>query len=120
MPSLRVILCLSKNLDYGPGYEPFAAREFVRRKEAVEKLLGRNKLFTVDSSLAAGLDSGTVFHRPEDGVFRSFDHSLPPMLRSALSLRASRWVLDDRKAAKQFQIRGGRRRRRYAVERVRR
>jgi hypothetical protein len=105
MPSLRVILCLSKNLDYGPGYEPFAAREFVRRKEAVEKLLGRNKLFTVDSSLAAGLDSGTV---STDLKTAFSDHSITLSADVAISIitPGSRWVLDDRKAAKQFQIRG--------------
>jgi hypothetical protein len=104
MPGLRVILCLSKNLDYGPGYEPFAAREFARRKEAVEKLLGRNKLFTIDSSLAAGLDSGTVSN---DLKTAFSDHSITLSTDVAISIitQGSRWMLDDRKAAKQFQIR---------------
>jgi hypothetical protein len=38
-PGLRVVLCLSKELDYGPGYETFAAREYAQRREAVTRLL---------------------------------------------------------------------------------
>jgi MFS family permease len=37
-PGLRVVLALSKELDYGPGYETFAAREYARRLEAVSRL----------------------------------------------------------------------------------
>ena len=37
-PDLRLILALSKQLDYGPGYEVFAAREIAKRKAAVESL----------------------------------------------------------------------------------
>jgi len=36
MPGLRVVLCLPKVLDYGPGYEVFAGREFAKRKEIIE------------------------------------------------------------------------------------
>jgi hypothetical protein len=38
VPSLRVILCLSKELDYGPGYEVVAAREYKQRIDAVATL----------------------------------------------------------------------------------
>jgi hypothetical protein len=38
VPALRVILCLSKELDYGPGYEVVAAREYQQRLDAVAKL----------------------------------------------------------------------------------
>jgi hypothetical protein len=37
-PGLRVVLCLSKELDYGPGYEMFAAREYAQRLDAVARL----------------------------------------------------------------------------------
>lgn len=105
MPGLRVILCLSKNLDYGPGYEPFAAREFARRKEAIEKLLGRNKLFTIDSTLASDLDDGKI----SDDLRTAFSaHSITLSTDVAVSVitKGSRWELEDRQSAKQFQIRG--------------
>ena len=35
---LRVVLCPSKELDYGRGYETFAARRYAKRQEAVETL----------------------------------------------------------------------------------
>jgi hypothetical protein len=38
VPSLRLVLCLSKELDYGPGYEVVAAREYQQRLDAVSKL----------------------------------------------------------------------------------
>jgi hypothetical protein len=38
VPSLRVVLCLSKELDYGPGYEVVAAREYAQRLAAVTRL----------------------------------------------------------------------------------
>jgi hypothetical protein len=37
-PGLRVVLCLSKELDYGPGYEMLAAREYAQRLAAVQRL----------------------------------------------------------------------------------
>ena len=37
-PGLRVVVCVSKELDYGPGYEVFAAREYQQRLDAVAKL----------------------------------------------------------------------------------
>jgi len=49
-PGLRVVLALPKELDYGPGYEAFAAREYARRMEAV------NRLRAVDA------DRVVVFH----------------------------------------------------------
>jgi hypothetical protein len=44
------VIGLSKQLDYGPGYEVFAAREIARRKEAV------------DSLKAVAADRVVVFH----------------------------------------------------------
>ena len=35
-PGLRVIAALSKELDYGQGYDTFAAREYTRRREAID------------------------------------------------------------------------------------
>lgn len=37
-PDLQLILALSKQLDYGPGYEVFAAREIAKRKAVVDNL----------------------------------------------------------------------------------
>ena len=37
-PDLRLVLALSKQPDYGPGYEVFAAREIAKRKEAIDGL----------------------------------------------------------------------------------
>ncbi|MCB9235565.1 MAG: hypothetical protein H6581_28170 [Bacteroidia bacterium] len=44
-PGLRVIVAMSKELDYGPGYETFAAREYAKRQEAVDFI---DALSTVD------------------------------------------------------------------------
>ncbi len=38
-PDLRLVLALSKQLDYGPGYEVFTAREVAKRKAAVDNLM---------------------------------------------------------------------------------
>jgi hypothetical protein len=37
-PDLRLVLALPKQLDYGPGYEVFAAREIAQRKEVIDHL----------------------------------------------------------------------------------
>jgi hypothetical protein len=105
MPGLRVILCLSKNLDYGPGYEPFAAREFACRKEAVEKLLGRNQLFTLDSVLVPDLDGGTATDALKT-VFQSHSITLSSDVAVSVITKGSRWELEDRQSTKEFQIRG--------------
>src|SRR5262249_54697181 len=60
MPGLRGILCLSKRLDYGPGYEPFTAREFAQRQKAIESLLAQTELFSIGSQFASDLDNGAV------------------------------------------------------------
>ncbi|HEY1292066.1 MAG TPA: hypothetical protein VGJ60_03145 [Chloroflexota bacterium] len=44
VPGLRVILCLSKELDYGPGYEPIAARELAERKTSIDALLASKRV----------------------------------------------------------------------------
>src|SRR5262249_13274498 len=36
--SLRVVVCLSRELDYGPGYETVAAREYAQRLAAIARL----------------------------------------------------------------------------------
>jgi hypothetical protein len=105
MPGLRVILYLPKNLDYGPGYEPFAAREFARRKEAVEKLLGRNKLFTIDSELIPDLDAGKISDNLRT-AFASQSVTLSTDVAVTVITAGSRWEIEDRQNAKEFQVRG--------------
>jgi hypothetical protein len=104
MPGLRVILCLSKRLDYGPGYEPFAAREFAERQKAIESLFAHTELFSISSQFAADLDQGTV---SDQLVLEFHDNSITLSTDTAVTVvnPGHRWLVEDRQAAKMFDIR---------------
>lgn len=57
VPGLQVMISLPKYLDYGTGYTPVAAREYTKRRAAVEQLaLSDLSSVTLNTDLSAKLD----------------------------------------------------------------
>ncbi len=102
-PGLKVVLALSKELDYGPGYEPFAAREFARRLKAVNDLAGTLLFVVAETGIPAALDDATV--PPElQTAFQTFDRALSTNVSVDTVSEGKAWVLADFFQGRRFSV----------------